>query len=251
MASVLNIGPRLEAIVDLCPTVKKIADIGCDHGYVTAELVLQDKAEVVVATEKSEDCLNKAVILADSINISPFVSFRQGDGFKALTKHDKVNLAIIAGMGGAEIIKILDGRPRHLYNFVLQPMKDAPMLRQYLMENGFKILVDKLVKEDDKYYDVLSVTRGREQLADLEICFGKTNFTENYELFYQYLTEKQKKLLDLKAEVGELSKKLSGELNNIEEALKLFDNANADSDANIGDDNSEAEEYDYYADNNN
>lgn len=223
MASVLNLGARLEAVVELCPVAKKIADIGCDHGFVAAELILEDKAEAVVATEKSPECLNKAILLADAINITDFISFREGDGFDALTKYDKIDCAIIAGMGGMEIIKILENRPRKLYDFVLQPMKDTPMLRMYLIENGFKILVDKLVKEDGKFYDVLKVTRGYDALADLEICFGRTNFSENYEVFYEYLTERQKKLMDLKAQVGDLSLKPRTELNNIEEALKLFE----------------------------
>lgn len=224
MASVLNIGSRLEAIVELCPNAKVIADIGCDHGYVTAELILEEKADMVVATEKSQECLNKAILLADSINISPFVSFRQGDGFFALTKHDKVKCAVIAGMGGAEIMKILQNRPKRLYDFVLQPMKDVPELRMYLIQNGFNIVVDKLVKEDDKFYDVIRVTKGRCQLADLEIYFGKTNFTDNYEVFYEYLTQRQKKLLDLKAGVGELRSKLEQELRLIQQALELFEN---------------------------
>ena len=224
MASVLNLGERLEAVVELCPQSHKVADIGCDHGFVSAELILEDKAEYVVATEKSEECLNKAILLADAINISDFISFRQGDGINALTKYDKIDCAIIAGMGGQEIINILEERPHRLYDFVLQPMKDAPMLRAYLMQSGFRILVDKLVKENGKFYDVIATTHGWEELADLEIYFGKTNFTENYEIFYEYLTEKQKKLLDLKANVGELSKKMQAELDSVEEALKLFEN---------------------------
>lgn len=223
MASVLNIGERLEAIVDLCPTVKKIADIGCDHGYVTAELILEEKADMVIATEKSQDCLNKAILLADSINVTPFVSFRQGDGFEPITKYDKINCAVIAGMGGIEIIKILENRPKKLYNFVLQPMRDAPMLRQYLVNNGFDFVVDKLIKEGDKFYDVMRVTKGHSQLVDLEIYFGKDNFKDNYEVFYEYLTARQKKLMDLKASVGELRQQLEQELVYINNAIALFE----------------------------
>ena len=223
MASVLNIGERLEAIVDLCPTTKRIADIGCDHGYVTAELILEEKADMVIATEKSQDCLNKAILLADSINVTPFVSFRQGDGFEPITKYDKINCAVIAGMGGIEIIKILENRPKKLYNFVLQPMKDAPMLRQYLVNNGFEFVVDKLIKEGDKFYDVMRVTKGHSQLVDLEIYFGKDNFKENYEVFYEYLTARQKKLMDLKASVGELRQQLEQELTYINKAIALFE----------------------------
>ena len=223
MATVLNLGARIDAIVDLCPVTNKIADIGCDHGYVTAELILQEKADMVIATEKSQECLNKAICLADSINISPFVSFRLGDGFNALTSFDRVNCCVIAGMGGQEIIKILENKPKYLYDFVLQPMKDTPLLRKYLVENGYKFLIDKLVKEDDKYYDLIRVTRGKSQLADLEIFFGQTNFTDNYELFYEYLTQRQKKLLDLKANIGELRAQLEQELQYINAALKLFE----------------------------
>lgn len=226
MASILNIGTRLEAIVDLCPTTKRIADIGCDHGLVSCELILQNKADMVIASEKSLDCLNKAVALADSINIMPFISFRQGDGFEAITKYDKINCAVIAGMGGAEIIKILSKRPRKLYDFVLQPMSDVILLRQFLVDNKFNIVVDKLVKDGDKYYNLIRVTKGRCRLADLELYFGKTNFTDNYEVFYNYLIEKQKKLMDFKAEVGGLGAKLQQELDYVNSAIGLFEASN-------------------------
>lgn len=230
MASILNIGSRLEAIVELCPDAKKIADIGCDHGYVACELVLQSKADMVVATEKSLDCLNKAVSLADSINIMPFISFRQGDGFEAITKYDKLDCAVIAGMGGVEIIKILSKKPKKLYDFVLQPQSDVILLRRWLVENKFNILVDKLVKDGDKYYNVLRVTKGKCNLADLELYFGKTNFTDNYIVFYEYLTQKQKKLMDFKAEVGGLSSKLQQELDYVNAAISLFETATEQTD---------------------
>lgn len=223
MASVLNLSPRLETVVELCPKAKVIADIGCDHGLVTAELILQNKTETVIATEKSAQCLNKAVSLADSINILQFVSFREGDGFEPTTKHDKIKFAIIAGMGGDEIIKILEKRPKKLFDFVLQPMKDTPKLREYLVLHGFKILVDKLVKEENRYYDVIRVTKGKDSLNELELTFGKTNFTDNYEVFYDYLLNRQKQLADFKAQVGGLATKLQIEYNQIEQALSLFE----------------------------
>ena len=223
MANILNLSPRLEAIVAMCPKTKVVADIGCDHGLVTAELILEDIAKNVIATEKSEQCLNKAVLFIDSINISPFVSFRHGDGFDAVTKYDKINLAIIAGMGGDEIIKILQKKPKKLYDFILQPMKDAPLLREYLLQNGFKIVVDKLIKDNGKFYDLMRVTKGRDNLAELEIAFGKTNFSENYEIFYDYLIKRKQKLEEFAQQVGGLSFKLQAEYENVLQALSLFD----------------------------
>ena len=225
MTSILHLGARLEAIVDLCPTTKKIADIGCDHGYVTAELILEDKAKMVVATEKSEQCLNKAIILANTINIAPFISFRQGDGFGPITKYDKIDCAVIAGMGGEEIIQILQNKPRRLFDFVLQPMKDTVKLREYLLQNHFKIEVDKLVKDGDKFYNVIKTTHGRDRMSDIEVFFGRTNFTDNYQVFYEYLIERQKKLNQFKAQAGVLGGKLQTELDFVNQALELYKDA--------------------------
>ena len=225
MASILHLGARLEAIVDLCPTTKKIADIGCDHGYVTAELILEDKAKMVVATEKSEQCLNKGIILANSISIAPFISFRQGDGFGPITKYDKIDCAVIAGMGGEEIIQILQNKPRRLFDFVLQPMKDTVKLREYLLQNHFKIEVDKLVKDGDKFYNVIKTTHGRDRMSDIEVFFFFTNFTDNYQVFYEYLIERQKKLNQFKAQAGVLGGKLQTELDFVNQALELYKDA--------------------------
>jgi len=225
MARILKIGDRLSKIVDLCPEADIIADIGCDHGYVACELVLENRARMVIAIEKSEECLMKAVNFATKINVNPFISFRLGNGFEPITKHDKLEFAIIAGMGGLEIIEILKKKPKKLFDFVLQPMNNVLELREYLIKNNFKILIDKKVYEDGKYYDVIRVTYGDNDFSDIEIFFGKSNFKrKNLALFHRYLTERRHYLIKLKEEVGGLSYNTQKELDYVEEALSMFVN---------------------------
>ena len=221
MASILKIGKRLATVVDLCPSCEVVADIGCDHGYVSCELVLENKARMVIATDKSEQCLMKAVSLADQINILPFLSFRVGDGFGPITKHDKIGCAIIAGMGGLEIIEILKHKPKKLYNFVLQPQNNVLELRHYLIDNGFKIETDKLVYDDKKFYNVLKVTKGKNKLADIEVFFGKSNFKENSKVFKAYLIERKNDLTRLMAQAGGLAQKSRQELAFVNQALAM------------------------------
>jgi len=59
MGTLLNLSARLEQIVALCDNVKCIADIGCDHGYVTAELILSNKCSKVIATDISARSLDR------------------------------------------------------------------------------------------------------------------------------------------------------------------------------------------------
>lgn len=224
MATILNLGTRMEAIIDLCDNVKTIADIGCDHGYITAELILEEKADKVISTDISEKCLNKAILFCDSMNINSFISFRQGDGFDVITKRDRVELAVIAGMGGREIISILEKKPKKLYNFVLQPQSDVPMLREYLVNNGFMFVVDKLVKDDGKFYNVIKVAKRKKRLKynPLEIYFGTSNFRENYEVFYDYLMERYNKLNNYKNLYKALNQKSEEELKNVLLALSMY-----------------------------
>lgn len=224
MATILNLDKRLETVVGFCDHCKVIADIGCDHGLVSAELILEDKAQRVISTEISKECLNKAIMLANRINILPFISFRECDGFKLITKYDKIDQAVIAGMGGKKIIDILENKPKNLWNFVLQPMSDEVELRNYLVNHKYKFVMDKLIKLDDKYYTIMKVTKGKQKLSELEIQFGFSNFRENYQVLYSYLMEKKQKLVALKQKFGLLNDKNEELLYYINQALELFEN---------------------------
>lgn len=224
MGTVLSLGKRLETIVDFCPRTKVIADIGCDHGQVTAELVLQVKAYKVIASEISSSSLNKAVRLASNLNILPFISFREGDGFGAISKYDKVDAAIIAGMGGLEIIKILKNSKIRVNELILQPMRDAVKVRGFLLKLGFKIVEDIIVKENGKYYTVIKAKAGKMRITDLELYFGVSNLREVNDDFAEYIAIERQKLLNIEKAVGELNKSYTAQLKRIDRVLKILEN---------------------------
>ncbi len=223
MGTLLNLSTRLENLVNLCDKVKTIADIGCDHGYVTAELILSNKCDRVVATDVSARSLNKAIQFCDSLNICSYISFREGDGFKVVFKSDGVKQAIIAGLGGMEIIKILEEKKIRLKNFVLQPMRDVVKLREYLIQHRYKIIADYMVFEDGVFYNILKVKKGRTRLQPLEIYFGKDNFDWNTEVFKQYLLYEKEKLLSLSEKINGLTKNNEAHLLYVEAGLNYLE----------------------------
>lgn len=223
MSTLLNLSTRLENIVELCDKTSVIADIGCDHGYVTAELILSNRCDRVIATDISAPSLDKAIVFCDSLNINGYVSFREGDGFSVIYKSDKVKQAVIAGMGGMEIIKILEEKNNNLKNFVLQPMRDVVKLREYLINNKYKIVYDYLVYDDEIYYNVIKVTKGRNHLKPMEIYFGKDNFDFNREVFKKYLLSEKEKLEKLKNKINGLTKSNEAHLIYVEAGLNYLD----------------------------
>ena len=223
MSTLLNLSKRLENIVNLCDNTSVVADIGCDHGYVSAELILSNKCDRVVAVDISSRSLGKAIRFADSLNIKNYISFREGDGFNVIYKNDKVKQGIIAGMGGMEIIKILEEKQLKLKNFVLQPMRDVVKLREYLILNKYKIVYDYLIYEDGIFYNLLKVTKGKTKLKPLEIYFGKDNFDFNINVFKEYLFAEKEKLNELKARIKGLTKSNEAHLIYVEAALNYIE----------------------------
>ncbi len=97
------LGNRLQTIVDLAKDAKTIADIGCDHGKVAVSLA--KLGTKVIASDISDDSLEKARILADKHNICDNIVFYCSDGLQQVP-HD-TDCIIISGMGERLIIDII------------------------------------------------------------------------------------------------------------------------------------------------
>ena len=129
-----KLSKRIKTLINECKEAEVWADIGCDHGYVTLELIKQNKAKKVIATDIHAESLGKTKKLLAKHNLQNFADYYVGDGFNAIPENDriKINSCIIAGMGGNEIMKILSiFKPQKL---VLQPMRNEKELRNFLTE---------------------------------------------------------------------------------------------------------------------
>ena len=112
-------------ISTICSLVDKkiIAEIGADHGYITLNLFQNAKIDFAFLTDISDNSLQKARDNFSQSNFSNNVMFLVGDGLKVFENIQKENNCkkpeqiIIAGMGGNEIIKILQNNKYSFENF--------------------------------------------------------------------------------------------------------------------------------------
>ena len=165
----------MERIVQLTSLLGKctvFADIGCDHGYLTEFMLKHGLCERAYITDISAKSLHKAeILLKEYIEAGKCVRI-VADGLVGVPKADFV---VIAGMGGEEIVKILEKGylpPR----FLFQPMKNAEKLRRYLVGQGARMELDFTFSDGKKYYDVIrGVAEGRDIYSELEFRFGRDN----------------------------------------------------------------------------
>ena len=176
---------RLQTIYNQIPQVKRLADVGCDHGYVGVQALLDGKAQFVHFCDVSRPSLKKAQVLASKLKQTN-CDFTCQDGLGSL----QVDCAVIAGMGGMEIMSILQ-KAQHLpQTLVLQPMRNQPELRTYLCQN-YHIDVDFMFASEGKRYDLIVATRGTDSLDEVQTEYGKTNLVNPTDDFIKMLMERK------------------------------------------------------------
>jgi len=163
---------RLKEIYSLLPAVERFADVGCDHGYLTKAMLDGGKCSFATAADVSEKCLDKAKSLLKEYIDNGSCQAVVCDG---LTLVDRCDLALIAGMGGEEIISILEKAPFLPEMLCLQPMKNAEKVREYVVYRGYKIQRDYVFLAQKKLYDLMLLVKGEDCLSEEEYLFGRDN----------------------------------------------------------------------------
>ena len=151
-----NLPDRLKKIVELVPDSETVADIGCDHAYVSIELVLKGKARRALACDINEGPLSSAKSNIINAGLADKIEARLSDGLKEVLPHE-ADTVVIAGMGGLLMEKILQDRLRDFDTFILSPQSDIEHFRHFLIDNRMIIRDEAMLMEDGKYYTVMTV----------------------------------------------------------------------------------------------
>ena len=137
-----------------------VADVGCDHGYISIYLVQSGIAASAIAMDVRKGPLSGAEANIKGYGLQSAITTRLSDGLKEL-KEGEADGLVIAGMGGKLMARILeDGNPVELgiKKAVLQPQSELSEFRQYLRYKGYGILEEKMVFEEGKYYFPMKVS---------------------------------------------------------------------------------------------
>lgn len=135
----------------------RVADVGCDHGFVSIYLYRQGISPRVYAMDVRPGPLSRAKEHIEAYGLSSYIETRLSDGVEALAAGEADTL-ICAGMGGRLMAKILsDGmeKIRDMRELILQPQSELAFFRKFLRTHDFCIMQENMVKEDGKYYPMM------------------------------------------------------------------------------------------------
>lgn len=155
----LPLSSRLLACCSFVNPGDRVADIGCDHGYLSIHLLQQGIADSVIAADVNEGPLQSAMTNAQKFGVRDNIAFYLSDGFRNVPRD--FDCAVCAGMGADTMMSIIHSSSQWLknpkYRLILQCQSKRPELRQWLCDEGFRIHRETLAKDGKFVYTVMEV----------------------------------------------------------------------------------------------
>lgn len=154
----MQLSKRLLACCNFVAPGDRVADIGCDHGYLSIHLLKNNIASAVIASDINEGPLQSAVRNAEKYGVTENIRFFLSDGARSIPR--EFDCLICAGMGGDTMISILEAAPwlkNAQYRLVLQCQSKTAMLRKYLSDTGWRIHEETVVRDGRFLYTVMEV----------------------------------------------------------------------------------------------
>lgn len=187
--SMIKLSKRLQRIADFVPAGSRVADIGSDHGLLVSYLVLEKIALTAVAGEIKIGPFDSTKRQIDKFNLNDLVSVQLGDGLSVI--EESVDVIIIAGMGGALIVEILeDGTSKldSVSRLILQPNVGEYFVRKWLYANKWEIVEEEIIKEKNRYYELIiaeKTVRNSQTLSAIKYHVGPINLLKRDKLLVE------------------------------------------------------------------
>lgn len=198
----MKLSPRLEAIAKIIQEdpVGTVADIGTDHGYLPIGLIEVGGVQRAIASDLNPGPLESARAAVLEAGLSDLVDLRLGSGLETLAVGE-AQAAVIAGMGGVLIASLMAESvqvARSLDYLVLQPMQARSELRQWLAANHYDIVESVVVREGEKFYEIMKVKNGSmPELSWSDIHLGyRVTSSEDYIAFIEYRIRVQQQVIE-------------------------------------------------------
>lgn len=151
-----------------------VCDVGADHGKLIISLVEEGIASFGYAIENKKGPFDN---LKKNVSLSPFsnkITCLFSDGIKDLPSD--VSTLILAGMGGSTIVSILKKDILKLINvktIIVDAHSELPLVREEISRLGFTIADEKMIFEDNIYYEIIKFIRADiAYLDNLDKIFG-------------------------------------------------------------------------------
>ena len=225
-----TLSDRLQNVVKFVTPGLRVADIGCDHGYLSIYLMEHKLASHVIAMDINQGPLARAQENIQNAGLSTYIETRLSDGLEKLAPNE-ADCLVMAGMGGRLMIDILS---KHLEvcetarEIILQPQSEIAKVRHFIEDSHYLIISEAMVHEEEKYYPMMKIIQGEMHLKNpVYYKYGKILLREENPVLHQFLLQEKKYYVNLYKDLAcqDPTEKIRQRIAEVEEELKLAEEA--------------------------
>lgn len=234
----VQLSKRLTMVAQMVTPGYIVADIGCDHGYISIYLIQNKIAAKVIAMDVNKGPLQKAQENVETYSLSEYIETRLSDGGKELIRGE-VDSVVIAGMGGilmSRILKECDTVIDSCKELILQPQSEIHLVRRQIRTMGYQIVQEEMLMEEGKYYiaikaSKLSRTLCSREYSEFDDLYGSFLLEKRHPVFKEYLFKEYRAKENIIKELSQIAtekskiriEELSRDMEYIKEGLQYYE----------------------------
>ncbi len=183
---------RIETIYSFIDLDDTVVDVGCDQAKLG--ILLAKRNQKSIASDISEKVIEKASLDIKKLGLDNLIDLRVSNGLSSIKKGEADTL-VLSGMGTHTILEILKNTNLSFKKIITISNNYHDILREKMNELNYIVETEQIIKENNKYYNLILFVSGNKKYTKEELILGLNHKDkEKYKEYLNYLLNKYNKI---------------------------------------------------------
>ncbi len=181
---------RIEAIYSFIDLKDRVVDVGCDQAKLG--ILLAKRNQKSIASDISPKVIERASLDIRKLGLDNLIDVRVSNGLQNIKKNEADTL-VLSGMGTHTILEILNSTKLRFNKIITISNNYHDILRNKMNELNYKVDKELIIKENNKYYNLILFTEGTKEYSQKELLLGLNQVdSKQYNEYLNHLLKKYK-----------------------------------------------------------
>lgn len=181
---------RIEAIYSFIDLKDRVVDVGCDQAKLG--ILLAKRNQKSIASDISPKVIERASLDIRKLGLDNLIDVRVSNGLQNI-KEAEADTLVLSGMGTHTILEILNNTKLKFNKIITISNNYHDILRDKMNELNYKVDKELIIKENNKYYNLILFTEGTKEYSQKELLLGLNQVdNKQYNEYLNHLLKKYK-----------------------------------------------------------